>query len=165
MTSGAKLPGGAILAENDLRETRTVALKFMISLFAKRGLTPELSRAAKRRRLGRIVSPHGDDAETTLSVCERRTTVRNAASKANPSTSNAQYNGSPGSNGSRARMAAIAATPSAASRPVGRRVRATVLWQWGHVASPSGWLAVARSDVSGTPDLHESQMYFMRANA
>ena len=45
MTSGARLPGEAILADNDLRETRTVALKFMISLFAKRGLTPELSRA------------------------------------------------------------------------------------------------------------------------
>ena len=51
MTSGAMLPGEAILADNDLRETRTVALKFKISLFAKRGLTPELSRAAKRRRL------------------------------------------------------------------------------------------------------------------
>ena len=48
MTSGARLPGEAILAENDLRETRTAALKFMISLFAKRGLTPELSRTAAR---------------------------------------------------------------------------------------------------------------------
>ena len=46
MTSGASLPGEAMLADNDLRETRTVALKFKISLFAKRGLTPELSRLA-----------------------------------------------------------------------------------------------------------------------
>ena len=46
MTSGARLTGEAILADNDLREMQAVALKFMISLFAKRGLTPELSRAA-----------------------------------------------------------------------------------------------------------------------
>ena len=46
MTSGASMPGEAILADNDLRETRTIALKFMISAFAKRGLTPELSRTA-----------------------------------------------------------------------------------------------------------------------
>jgi hypothetical protein len=46
MTSGARLPGEAILADDDLRETRIVPLKFMISLFAKRGLTPELSRTA-----------------------------------------------------------------------------------------------------------------------
>ena len=67
MTSGARLPGEAILADNGLRETRTVALKFMISPFAKRGLTPELRRparcepvapeTAKRARLERIVSP------------------------------------------------------------------------------------------------------------
>ena len=44
MTSGARLTGEAILADNDLREMQAVALKFMISLFAKRGLTPELSR-------------------------------------------------------------------------------------------------------------------------
>ena len=54
MTSGARLPGEAILADNDLRETRTVALKFKISPFAKRGLTPELSRAAAR--LGDVVN-------------------------------------------------------------------------------------------------------------
>ena len=54
MTSGARLPGEAILADNDLRETRTVVLKFMISPFAKRGLTPELSRAAAR--LGDVVN-------------------------------------------------------------------------------------------------------------
>ena len=46
MTSGARLPGEAMLADNDLRETRAVALKFKISPFAKRGLTPELSRTA-----------------------------------------------------------------------------------------------------------------------
>ena len=51
MTSGARLPGEAILADNDLRETRTVALKFKISPFAKRGLTPELRRTALRRRV------------------------------------------------------------------------------------------------------------------
>ena len=50
MTSGARLPGEAILADDDLREMRIVPLKFMIPLFAKRGLTPELSRAAKWRR-------------------------------------------------------------------------------------------------------------------
>ena len=48
MTSGARLLGEAVLADNDLRETRTVALRFTISLFAKRGLTPELSRTAAR---------------------------------------------------------------------------------------------------------------------
>ena len=48
MTSGARLPGEAILADNGLRETQTVALKLLISLSAKRGLTPELSRTAAR---------------------------------------------------------------------------------------------------------------------
>ena len=41
MTSGARLPGEAILADNDLRETRTVALKFKISPFAKRSSKPK----------------------------------------------------------------------------------------------------------------------------